>query len=80
MLDGIGPVPALMMPPSLNLESLLPWWRPYVGRKGHVDGTEWKDVHPPSLKSSSFLLPFLVRPENEAQQPDVNSPRKLLLS
>lgn len=40
VLDGIGPVPTLMMPPSLNLESLLPCWRPYVGRKGHVEGTE----------------------------------------
>lgn len=31
VLDGIGPVLTLMMPSSLNLESLLLCWRPYMG-------------------------------------------------
>lgn len=30
VLDGIGPVLTLMMPSSLNLESLLLSWRPYI--------------------------------------------------
>lgn len=50
VLDGIGPVLTLMMPSSLNLESLLLCWRPYMGMGMYEEGglgSKWKDVHHP---------------------------------
>lgn len=57
VLDRIGPVLTLMMPSSLNLESLLLSWRRHVGTAMYW-GEEWKDVRHPSdpIKTICMLV------------------------
>lgn len=45
VLDRIGPILTLMMPSSLNLESSLVWWRPYMWMGMHGGGSEFQVDH-----------------------------------
>lgn len=58
MLDGIGPVLTLMMPSSLNLESLLLCWRPYIGMGVYGDAHHPSD-HLKIISMVGVQSPFL---------------------